>query len=120
MMRIHGHEVIGYLARETQGEAVILVDRGAGTHDRYVTGMIRSDDMDPREWFWGHYFDSRDKAVRDMLLRARTNLLIEVPKPEYCEGCERPKSEAGSLTSKGYCRDCVASARDAGYLSFVQ
>lgn len=116
MMKIHGDEVVGYL-KKSADEAVILVDRGEGTYDRWVTGIIRGDDPNPAEWFWGHYFNSYDRAVRDLLIRARTGLFVELPKQKYCEGCE---AAGVTLTHKGYCRECVDAARDAGYLSFVQ
>ncbi len=66
---IHGHLVVGSVYAETQSTGrcyVVTVDRGEGTHQRFVTGWYR-DGAD--EWSNGHYFDSYAEAIWDMTAR---------------------------------------------------
>jgi hypothetical protein len=47
------------------GGKVVLVDRGAGFGTRYVTGLVDEHSLRYNEWYWGHYFDDLDQALKD-------------------------------------------------------
>jgi hypothetical protein len=70
-IKINGFPVIAYLRTPLEaGEVIdretiiVLVDRGPGTFERFVTGRVNA--LTDTEWFWGHYFDDYGSAVRDM------------------------------------------------------
>ena len=70
--QIHGYPVIGarYVDRKRDGAQgrIILVDRGEGAYQRYVTALqFEGDDG----WAWGHYFDDELEANHDFSKRVR-------------------------------------------------
>lgn len=75
---IHGYEIIVQAVSPggngTRPGRVILVDRGAGSQQRYVTAWQGRDLMGPGtgwdgEWGWGHYFDDKALAEADFHMR---------------------------------------------------
>ena len=41
----------------------IVVDRGVGVHQRFVSATANPNSMAYGEWFWGHYFDTLEEAL---------------------------------------------------------
>jgi hypothetical protein len=67
---IHGLTVVARRASTRHRDSdVVLVDRGPDSHDRWVTGVVATDDQAPAEWFWGHYSSSWESAREDFLGR---------------------------------------------------
>lgn len=53
MSTIHGDQVLARRrsARDDSTDVVLVM-----TPRDFVTGVVRSSDPNPTEWFWGHYF----------------------------------------------------------------
>jgi hypothetical protein len=67
---IHGFYVIARIpSTQNPGYDVIVVDRGAMDHDRFVTGKVDAAESTPLEWFWGYYHDDLRSAMDDALGR---------------------------------------------------
>lgn len=67
---IHGYRVVGWVETETQSTGpcgVVLVDRGEGAYQRYVTAWYR---LGEGEWSSGHYFAGKEHALLDFVKRA--------------------------------------------------
>ncbi len=70
-MKIHNFPVIAAMPRND--DTVVMMDRGEGAHQRYVTGLISNQqfqDGHASEWWLGHYHDSYEKAILDLVERA--------------------------------------------------
>ena len=73
---IHGYDIIRQKltpkAEATRAGRVILVDKGAGAHGRYITAWQgRSDKEWDMGWRWGHYFNDFKEANEDYEKRAK-------------------------------------------------
>lgn len=63
---LHGYPIIARKPREHQPSAeVIIVDRGAEHHGRYVTAILTLWTATSDEWVWGHYFPTLEQAMAD-------------------------------------------------------
>lgn len=69
---VHGYPILARKPRQagygTEAE-VILVDRGEGSSQRYVTAVFTPLTAQHDEWLWGHYFSDYDRAVADFNVR---------------------------------------------------
>jgi len=41
----------------------IVVDRGPGTHMQFVSATADEHSLSHGEWYWGHYFTTREQAM---------------------------------------------------------
>lgn len=55
-------DIIARKPRQNDGE-FIVVDRGEGIHMRYVSATANLHSLQSGEWFWGHYFATREEAM---------------------------------------------------------
>ena len=100
--RLNGYEIIAILTRTqpndrpSDSEAVILGHDTTRRFSKYVTAMVSVADpavdhiSDPpvhREWYWGHYFEDYDQAMRSLIRRANASLAICEHKREPDQHC---------------------------------
>lgn len=78
MQTINGYPIIATFdtpaARGTRPGRVIMVDRGEGAHNRFVTAWQGTNEERTRfdgSWTWGHYFDSEKEAAADFVARSK-------------------------------------------------
>lgn len=77
-IEFNGYPVIGYLLNTAGSGIVILVDRGAGRETgRYVTANAWT--LTDREWYAGTYRNDLTDALRDLVRRATSDVLVTRP-----------------------------------------
>jgi hypothetical protein len=66
------NHVIGHLAEDQGGGDIVEVDYTILVFQpktrEFITARVLN--LDDKEWYWGHYFRSREQAVTDFLDRA--------------------------------------------------
>lgn len=51
--------------RDGEGAEYVVVDRGEGhKHGRFVSATTNPPSLQQDLWYWGHYFDSSEEALR--------------------------------------------------------
>lgn len=87
-MRIGRYNVIAMAPSAQHASGLVILASTTGLievpdHTEYVTGVIHEAEPLPREWFWGHYFSTKEygararaKAVEDFEQRSRS--LVEM------------------------------------------
>jgi hypothetical protein len=99
--KMNGYEIIGTLARTlpndypSDAEAVILGHDTTRRSSAFVTACVDLSEQSMfanaphrlREWYWGHYFEDYDAAVRSLIIRSNATLCLCTHKREKDQHC---------------------------------
>lgn len=111
--RLNGYEIIAAMTSfdpygdPVENEIVIMGHDPSRRSSKYVTAFYKPrEEPQPREWYWGHYYETIDEARSSLINRSQQNLA-----QMQCRKCH---GSGTILNSFGHCDACVIEAARIG------